>query len=157
MLLMDVILRLTGAVDTQTEALLLLPLDSPINLRGVVFAGVIFGAVGAIMDVAMSISSALWEVKRAGTGTGSSSGLFKSGMNIGKDLMGTMFSTLILAYIGSSLSMLLIITLNNISMAQIFTREIIIVEFLRGLIGGVGMLLAIPLTAGACARVMQDV
>ena len=149
MLIMNILLRLTGAVDTETEVLLLLPLDNPINLRAIIFAGIIFGAVGAIMDVAISIASSLWEVNISG-GISDFKSIVKSGIIIGRDLLGTMFNTLILAYIGSSLSMVMIVMMNNTSTMELFSREIIVVEFLRALIGGFGMLLTIPLTAVIC-------
>ncbi|MCL1884298.1 MAG: YibE/F family protein [Defluviitaleaceae bacterium] len=155
MLLMDRILQLTGGGDRDTEVLLLLPTETPISLRAIVFAGVILGAVGAIMDVAMSIASSLWEVKEAG-GEYDFNSLFKSGVTIGKDILGTMLNTLILAYIGSSLSLILLITVNTHSLAALFNMEMIIVEFLRALIGSFGMLLTIPLTSAICGWLYDE-
>jgi uncharacterized membrane protein len=149
MLAMDILLSLTGGLDRETQSLLLLPIDNPINLRALVFAGVILGAVGAIMDVAMSISASLWELREAG-GVTQFKSLLKSGINIGKDIMGTMLNTLILAYIGSSLSLLLLIVVHTASYAELFSMEMIIVEFLRALVGSFGMLMTIPLTAVIC-------
>ena len=149
MLIMDNILMLTGILDQETQNLLLLPTENPINLRAIIFAGVIIGAVGAIMDVAMSIASSLWEVKEAGQDADFAS-IFKSGINIGKDILGTMLNTLILAYIGSSLSLILLITVHTTSYLELFNMEIIIVEFLRALVGSFGMFFTIPLTAGIC-------
>ncbi|MCL2215610.1 MAG: YibE/F family protein [Defluviitaleaceae bacterium] len=147
MFVMDIVLNLTGVVDHETHLLLIL--ENHIDLRALIFAGVIIGAVGAIMDVAMSISSSLWEVHQAGAESDFAS-LFKSGINIGKDILGTMLNTLILAYIGSSLSLILVIFANATSMAMLFNMEMIIVEFLRALVGSFGMFLTIPLTAGIC-------
>ena len=149
MLVMDFVLRLTGAVSEEIQILLLLPVTSPINLRALIFAGVILGAVGAIMDVAMSIASSLWELRQAGDVSDFSS-ILKSGITIGKDILGTMLNTLILAYIGSSLSLILLITVHSPSLIELLNLEIIIVEFLRALVGSFGMLLTIPLTAGIC-------
>lgn len=149
MFVMDIILSLTGILDQETIGLLFLPTENPINLRAIIFAGVIIGAVGAIMDVAMSISSSLWEVKEAG-GISDFGSIFKSGINIGKDILGTMLNTLILAYIGSSLSLILLITVHTTSLVDLFNMEMIIVELLRALVGSFGMLLTIPATAGVC-------
>jgi len=143
------VLNLTGAIDQESQALLLLPTQNPINLRAIIFAGVILGAVGAIMDVAMSISSSLWEVREATKGASFGS-LFKSGINIGKDVLGTMLNTLILAYIGSSLSLILVIIVHSPSHLQLLNMELIAVEFIRALIGAFGMFLTIPLTALVC-------
>lgn len=147
---MDAVLGLTGALDQDTQVLLLLPTENPVNLRAIIFAGVVLGAVGAIMDVAMSIASSLWEVREAG-GVDDFRGLVKSGLNIGRDILGTMLNTLILAYIGSSLSLILLITVHTTSFLELFNMEMIIVEILRALIGSLGMLLTIPLTAAICA------
>ena len=149
MVLMDNLLGLTGAVNHEATALLNLPIENPLDLRAIIFAGVIFGAVGAIMDVAMSIASALWEVREAG-GVSDFRSLMKSGITIGQDTLGTMLNTLILAYIGSSLSIILLITANTTSFMELFNMEMIIVELLRALIGSFGMLLSIPLTAAIC-------
>jgi len=152
MFFMDVILNLTGIVDHDSQFLLALPIENQISLNAIVFAGVIIGAVGAVMDVAMSISSSLWEVKLASPDDMSFSKIFKSGINIGKDIMGTMLNTLILAYIGSSLSLILLMSFyfNATSFVELFNREMIVVEFLRALIGSFGIFLAVPLTSGIC-------
>ena len=148
---MGVILNLTGDVDDSSRFLFALPLERPISLGAIVFAGVVIGAVGAIMDVAMSIASSLWEVRRAGENL-SFGRIFRSGLNIGKDILGTMLNTLILAYIGSSLSLILVIAFytHATSLLDIFNREMIAVEFLRAIIGSFGIFLAIPLTSAIC-------
>jgi len=152
MFIMDRLTRLTGFVDD--ESVLLTVLENPVDLRAVVFAGVVIGAVGAIMDVAMSISTSLWELHKAG-GVSDFGGMFKSGINIGKDILGTMLNTLVLAYIGSSMSLILLVAANAESFSMLFNMEMIIVEFLRALVGSFGMLLAIPLTAVICAALFS--
>jgi len=154
MLIMDAVLGLSGVLDSETRNLLFLPTENPINLRALIFAGVILGAVGAIVDISMSIASSLWEVKEAG-GVSDFASLFKSGINIGRDILGTMLNTLILAYIGSSLSLILVISVYSTSLLDLFNMEMIIVEFLRALVGSFGMLLTIPLTAAICGSLYQ--
>ena len=149
MLIMDGALNLTGVIDQESQVLLMLPTENPINLRAIIFAGVILGAVGAIMDVAMTISSSLWEVQEVG-GLSNFRSIVKSGINIGRDILGTMLNTLILAYIGSSLSLILVIVVHTTSYAELFNMELIIVELVRALIGAFGMFLTIPLTAVIC-------
>ena len=152
MLLMDVVLNLTGAIDQDSQILHTLPLAAPISLGAVVFAGVVIGAVGATMDVSTSIASSLWEVKLAGGESGSFGQIFKSGLSIGKDILGTMLNTLILAYIGSSLSFILIITFYSYatSFTELFNREMISVEILRAIVGSFGIFSAVPLTSAIC-------
>jgi len=146
MVLMDYILALTGFVSQETMVLTVMIPGIVLDLRALVFAGVIFGAVGAIMDVAMSIASALWEVSSTRDDINFKQ-LVRSGMNIGRDILGTMLNTLVLAYIGSSLTIILVITAQTTHWLELFNMEMIIVEFLRALIGSFGMLITIPLTA----------
>lgn len=153
MIFMDFFLNLTGFIDHETRSLTLL--ENPIDMRAIIFAGVTIGAVGAIMDVAMSISSSLWELRSSG-GVSDFAGIFKSGINIGKDILGTMLNTLVLAYIGSSLSLILLIAAFTTSYAELFNTEMVVVEFLRALVGSFGMLLAIPLTSGVCGYLYGD-
>lgn len=149
---MDVFLNLTGVVNQEAHLLLFLPTEEPLDLRAIIFASIIIGAVGAIMDVAMSISSSLWEVKtKASEHENSIRSLFESGMNIGKDMMGTMINTLILAYIGSSLSIILLISVNSTSLIDLLNMEMVVVELLRALVGSFGILLTVPLTSIICA------
>ena len=149
-LFMSQILLLTGMVDSESRHLLFLPTENPIDLVAIIFAGIIIGAVGAVMDVAVSISSALWELKEQVSNMASKN-MFKSGMNIGKDIMGSMTNTLVLAYIGSSLTIILLLIVHTGSLAELLNRELIVVEILQALVGSMGILLTIPVTALACA------
>ena len=149
MLFMNRVLNLTGFVDHESQYLLMLRTETLIDLNAIIFAGVTLGAVGAIMDVSMSIASSLWEVRLVG-GTSHFGRLFTAGINIGKDILGTMLNTLILAYIGSSLSVILLLVAHTTSYVELFNREMVIVELLRALVGSFGMFLAIPLTSGIC-------
>ena len=150
-IVMDQLLRLTGIVDEQSRTLVNLPLVNPVNLKAIIFAGIIIGAMGAIMDVAMSISSSLWEVKEK-AGTIPFDALFRSGLNIGRDILGSMANTLVLAYIGSSLSVVLILTVYSNSLMELINREMIVVEILQALAGIFGILAAMPLTAFFSAK-----
>jgi len=158
MFFMDIILNLTGAIDQDSQFLHSLPLAEPLSLSAIVFAGVIIGAVGATMDVSTSIASSLWEVKLAGGEEGSFGQIFKSGLNIGKDILGTMLNTLILAYIGSSLSLILIISFyaQATSFFELFNREMISVEIIRALVGSFGIFSAVPLTSAVCGWLYLD-
>jgi len=147
--IMDNILFLTGIIDEHSRLLATMPGVS-INLRAIVFAGIIIGAMGAIMDVAMSISSSLWELKEEARELTFET-LFRSGMNIGRDIMGSMANTLILAYIGTSLSVVLILSVFSNSLTELLNREMIVIEILQALAGSFGILFAMPLTAFACA------
>lgn len=149
-LLMGGALRLTGMANRELESLLFLPVENPIDLHAVLFAGIIIGAVGAVIDVAVSIASALWELRAASPGL-PFSGFLKSGINIGRDIMGSMTNTLVLAYIGSSLPAILILIVSSDSLTDLFNNELVIVELLKAIIGAMGILFALPLTALTCA------
>lgn len=149
-LIMDQIIKLTGMVDDDSLHLYLLNEDRPIDLKAIIFSAIIIGAIGAIMDVSVSIASSLKElqdqVEHVSFGM-----LLKSGITIGKDMMGTMANTLILAYIGSSLSVTLLLVAYSNSLLTLFNREMIVVEILNALVGSFGILLTIPLTSFICA------
>lgn len=143
---MDKVLALTGIIDEDSVYLTYLPTEKPINLRAIIFAGIQIGALGAIMDVAMSIASSLWEVREESTSPSFKS-LFRSGLNIGKDVLGTMANTLILAYIGSSLAVVLLLSVYSSSVLYLFNREMIVVEVLQALVGSFGLLFTMPFTS----------
>lgn len=144
--LLSATLRLTGMASQEAIYLADLGTRNPVDLKAIVFAGILIGAVGAVMDVAMSLASALWELRE--TAAAPSFGmLLKSGMNIGRDMMSTMANTLVLAYIGSSLSTVLLLVAYASSLNGLFNREMIITEVLQAVIGSMAILLAIPLTS----------
>ena len=146
--IMNITMMLTGI--TQTESINLLHMtDVPINLNAIIFAGIIIGASGAIMDMAVSISSSLWELKEKQPDA-SFADIFSSGLQIGKDILGSNINTLILAYIGSSLTIILIFIGFDISLFRLMNRELIIVELLQAIVGSFGIFLTMPLTAFVC-------
>ena len=108
---------------------------------------------GAVMDVAMSISSACWELRELNPDLPRKA-LFRSGMNIGQDAMGTMANTLILAFAGSSLNTLLLFQIFDYPMIQIFNADSIAIEIIRGVAGTIGIILTVPLVALLSAEIM---
>ncbi len=148
----DKVLKLTGILDEHSVYLQYLQSGVTINLRGVIFAMIVIGAMGAVMDVAMDISSSLNELHERAPRLGFSE-LFKSGMNIGRDVMGTMANTLVLAYIGSSLCSILIYITYSSSLLELLNRENIAVEILQSITGSLAILLTIPLTTLVCCFV----
>lgn len=133
---------------TTVEAIGYIDLLKGIKVKELVSAGVIIGSMGAVMDVAMSISSALCEIKRKFKDI-TPHELFSSGITIGKDIVGTMVNTLILAYIGAGFFDVLIIYINlqDLTLIRILNYEFIGTEILRGLIGSIGILAVIPITS----------
>ena len=140
---MDKLMKLTGYLNDETMYVSLLNEANPIDLKGIVFAAIV---IGATLDVAMDISSSLFEIHRKVPDI-SYSHLVQSGFTIGRDIMGTMANTLILAYIGSSLTTVLLYASYQASLSQLLNRELIIVELLQALSGSIGILCTIPISA----------
>jgi len=126
--------------------------EHPLDMIGVMFALIILGSLGAIMDVGISIASAVSELKEANPNA-SFIQLMKSGNNIGRDINGTMVNTLVLAFIGASfISMITLITFQN-DMWVVINRENFIINLFQPLVGSFGILLTLPITAAVSAYV----
>lgn len=151
-ILMSRLLNLTGMVSEDILYLQLVQTATPIDLKGIIFAAIIIGALGAIMDVAMDIASSLYELRRNIPDI-SAAKLISSGFNIGRDVMGTMANTLVLAYIGSGLATTLLLVAYNVTFIELMNMELIVVELLQALAGSIGILLSIPMTAFICAAI----
>lgn len=146
----DSFLHLTGIIDEDSIYLLYLNKDNPIDLRAIVFSAILIGALGAIMDVAMDIASALHEMKSSNRNLSSYS-LWQAGNSIGRDIFGMMSNTLVLAYIGGSLTLVLLYASFTPSWSALLNREMVVVEVLQAIIGSFGILFAIPFTSFVCA------
>ena len=116
------------------------------DFKGIMLAGIMISALGACMDVGMSIASSISELKTENPDM-TTGKLIKSGMNIGKDVMGTMTNTLILAYVGSAMLCILLYTVNNFNLSTVLNQEDITMEVLKSLAGSIGLVFTIPLTA----------
>lgn len=139
-------INLTGLSSQESIMLLYIPQEVDFNFSGLLFAGIIMGALGAVMDVGMSIASSMEEIRLVDPSI-STKKLILSGMNVGKDIMGTMANTLILAYIGSMIPLLLLFTAYEDPFISIINMDIIATEVIRALAGSIGLILSIPLTA----------
>jgi uncharacterized membrane protein len=143
------IINLTG-MSSEESKMLFYSMELPLNFKGLLFAGILIGALGAVMDVAMSIASSISEVHRVHP-EADFGRLFKSGMNVGRDIMGTMSNTLILAYTGASLPLLILLSYGNMPFLKALNLELISEEILRALAGSIGLILSIPATAAVMA------
>ncbi len=146
--------HLMGLSAQEAQMLLFTP-DLSIDFRGLLFAGMILGALGAIMDVGMSIASAVDEVHKANPGAGFWA-LSRAGMNVGRDILGTMSNTLILAYAGGSLPLLLLLTAHRIDRVKVANLDLIATEVVRALSGSMGLVLCVPITALVAARLASS-
>jgi len=139
-------MRLNGFLDS--DLLSCAYLLRKIKIKELIPAGVIIGSLGAVMDVAVSITSSINELHEANPNISKKS-MFKSAINIGNDIIGTMINTLILAYIASSIFTLLLIYIqaNEYPLIRILNFQDIAVEIMRSICGSIGILIAVPLTA----------
>ena len=143
--IMSEILSLTGVLNEESLYLYYMNSENPIDLKAIIFGSIIVGAIGAIMDVSIDIASSLNEVINASEEP-TFEKTVKAGFEIGRDIIGTMANTLVLAYIGSSLSCTLLTVSYSGSLTYLLNREAIIVEMLQALVGSLGIFATIPLT-----------
>lgn len=131
--------------------------ENTIDVRGLALSGMIIAALGALMDVCMSIGSSASELYQARPDM-DRAGAFRALMNIGTDILGSMVNTLILAYVGSSLSMVLFIALRlqpGMPFWMVLNHAPVLSEIVRSLVGSLGMFMAIPLTAFISVRIFN--
>lgn len=144
--------RIDGLRVPDVEPLLQLrQTGTPIGLSGLLVGGIIISALGAVMDVTMGISSSLSEVSSANPELGQKE-LFRSGMNIGRDMVGTMTNTLILAFLGSSFVLILYLYSIGLSKHQLLSSSYLSIEVISGISSSIGVILSIPITAFITAK-----
>lgn len=130
----------------EAETLLLITSTTKLQLKDLFLCGILIACMGAVMDVAMSITSAIAELHEVNPGLGTWE-LFRSGMNIGRDAMGTMSNTLILAFAGNSFNMMLMIYSYGVSFQQLMNTDFVAVEVIRSIAGSIGIVCTVPLVA----------
>ena len=136
---------ITGWNVSDIESLLTLASTSGVQVGGLLFSGLLISSLGAVMDVAMSIGSAIAEIHAQNPAL-SRGELFKAGMHVGRDMMGTDSNTLILAFAGGSISMLVLDYAYSLPYQQIINSNNIGIAIMQGLSGSFGIVLAVPVT-----------
>lgn len=137
--------RLMGIEFEYANLLSALPRDIPFDLRGIYLAGVLIGGLGAVMDTSISVASAIQEFIQLNPKI-TPRQLWKTGMNVGKDVMSMMSSTLILAYTGGALPLMLLLTAYQTPALKILNSDMLASEIVRSLAGSIGLSLCIPIT-----------
>lgn len=145
---------LTGLDSENSMALAYIPHFRNLNYKGILFGTIIIGSIGAIMDVAISIASSMWEICELNNDIKRSQ-LIKSGMNIGRDIMGSMSNTLILAYISTSLHLVILFMIYKISFVEIINYDSVAAEILRAMAGSIGLIFTIPVTVVISAQLYK--
>lgn len=144
--------RLSGFAS---EGAFLLTLAGQIDIGGLVLAGVVLGSMGAIDDVTVTQASAVWELKSAAPHLDWRQ-LFMRGIRVGRDHIAAMVNTLLLAYAGAAMPLLLFFVLSNQSLGTVVNSEIVATEVLRTLLGSIGLVAAVPLTTWLAAVTAAD-
>ncbi|MBQ1477915.1 MAG: YibE/F family protein [Erysipelotrichaceae bacterium] len=149
------ILRIDGLREENVEAIMQLNNDGyHIGLKGLLSAGIVISSLGAVMDVSMGLSSSISELHETDKKL-SFKQLFLSGMNIGKDMVGTMTNTLILAFLGSSFVLILYLYSMSLSKYQLLSSAYLSIELISGLASSFGAVLSVPITAFIASRIFS--
>lgn len=143
--------RVTGF--TTEEALLLTLVPGQLDLRGLILGGVVLGALGAIDDVTVTQASAVWEL-RAAAPEMSRPRLFRAALRIGRDHIASTVNTLVLAYAGASMPLLVLFVLSRQSLGTIANSELVATEILRTLVGSIGLVASVPVTTWLAAALV---
>lgn len=139
----------TGFVSEEST---LLVLFETIDVRGLLLAGMVLGAAGALDDVTVTQASAIWQLRRAKPDAEFAE-LWRTGLVIGRDHIGSTVNTLLLAYLGASLPLAILFVLSQQSLGTIANSEVVAVEIVRTLVGSIGLVAAVPATTWLAARI----
>jgi uncharacterized membrane protein len=144
---------LTGYSDESTQ--MLQYTASSVNFKGLLFSGIIMGALGAIMDISVSIASSIAEIKQSNPQIGFNS-LVAGGFRVGKDAISTMTNTLVLAYAGTSFPLLMLYQIHQTPYRHIINHDAIAAEIVRIFSGSIGLLAAVPVTVFIAALIYYE-
>lgn len=151
-LLFSALLHLSGFKSGDAENLLVAAQNTGLNISTVLFAATMIASLGAVMDVAVSLLSALWEVRLADPDI-TGRGLWRAGLRMGRDMIGTMSNTLIFAFAGGSLTTLLVLMTYGTDPVQLLHSDYIALEMAHGLCGTCAVILTVPLASLVSAAV----
>jgi len=135
---------------SDAESMIYIANSSKLHVSDILYAGILISSLGAVMDVSVSIVAAITEIHEKAPDLKAKE-LFMSGMHVGHDMMGTMANTLIFAYVGGSLSTLVVNYAYNLSYNQLINSYVIGTEIMQGLSGTLGVVLTVPITAAVAA------
>ncbi|MGW8377802.1 YibE/F family protein [Actinacidiphila sp. SB3-2] len=144
--------QLTGNTDDQTG--LVHSLYPGIEVRGLLLAGVLIGSLGVLDDVTVTQTAAVWELKEADPGA-SWRKVYGAAMRIGRDHIASVVNTLVLAYAGAALPLMLLFTIARSSVSMVATSEVVAEEIVRTLVGSIGLVASVPVTTLLAALVVS--
>lgn len=147
--------HISGYNVSDIESLDYIGMVTEIQVGELMFAGILISALGAVMDVAMSVTSTINEIHEKNPQL-SGKELFQSGIHVGKDMMGTMSNTLILAFAGSSINTLIYIYSYKYNYYQILNMYDIGIEIVQGISATLGVVLTVPFVASISAAILKN-
>jgi len=142
---------MVASVGTEETAFLQIS-ASQVSLEGILLGGIIIGSLGVLNDVTVTQASAVWALREADPTAGAVD-LYRRAMAIGRDHIASTVDTLVLAYAGASLPLLLLFTLASRPIGDVVTGGLVAQEIVRTLVGGIGLVASVPLTTGLAAAV----
>jgi uncharacterized membrane protein len=134
-----------------TDESLFLSFLEGVDVQGLLLAGAVLGAIGALDDVTVTQVSTVFELKRANPNLGASD-LFQGGLRVGRDHIASTINTLLLAYAGAAMPLLLLLTLSNLNLSLAANSEVVAIEIVRTVVGSIGLVAAVPITTFLAAR-----
>ena len=143
--------KFSGLVTEESFFLLSVP---GLDLSGILLAGIVLGALGALDDVTVTQASAVWEVHGANPDM-STADLYASGLRVGRDHIVSTVNTLLLAYAGAALPLLILFTLSDQPLGVVVNSEVVALEIVRTLVGSIGLVAAVPFTTWLSSRVVK--
>lgn len=147
--------QITGYNVAEVEELVFIAGKTHLNVGEILFAGILIASLGAVMDISISIASTINEIHDKNSET-SRRELFFSGINVGRDMMGTMSNTLILAYTGGAINTLILIYAYNMQYNQIINMYSVGIEIMQGIAGSIAIILTVPLVSFITSKLLTS-
>jgi uncharacterized membrane protein len=154
-LLSAVVMELAQFSGFATEEAFYLTFVDGLNIGGLVLAGTVLGTLGALDDITVTQASTVFELRRANPAS-TASALFSGGLRVGRDHIASTVNTLLLAYAGASMPLLLLFTLSRLPLGVVANSEVVAIEIVRTLVGSIGLVAAVPVTTWLAARLASS-
>lgn len=149
------VLHLSGFNLEESEELILIQNSTGMHVGELLFTGILIASLGAVMDMTMSVASSLFEMKHIHPEM-TQKEIFRSGMTVGRDMIGTMCQTLVLAFAGTALASLLVMISYGTTFNQLLSSDYTALELMHSLTGSMAVILTVPITSGLSALVMES-
>ncbi len=151
----QIFIELTQLSGFATEESLFIEGVGDVDVRGLLLAGLVIGALGALDDMTVTQASVIFELRRSSPSS-SRRELFASGMRVGRDHVASTVNTLFLAYVGAALPLLLLFSVGQLPAIDVANSEIVATEIVRTLVGSIGLVASVPLTTWLAVSVVGD-